>query len=107
MNRMMKRGAALLLALTLTLGLAACGKDKDNGTEQLTGKVYVPEFLDFNLDVEYISGGCATGDAVYLMGSESQEREETDPATGEILYYYDEIYSLLSLIHISEPTRPY
>ncbi len=94
MNRMMKRGAALLLALTLTLGLAACGKDKDNGTEQLTGKVYVPEFLDFNLDVEYISGGCATGDAVYLMGSKSQEREETDPATGEILYYYDEIYSL-------------
>ena len=106
MNRMMKRGAALLLALTLTLGLAACGKDKDNGTEQLTGKVYVPEFLDFNLDVEYISGGCATGDAVYLMGSKSQEREETDPATGEILYYYDEIYSLYRIpLDGSEPVK--
>ena len=106
MNRMMKRGAALLLALTLTLGLAACGKDKDNGTEQLTGKVYVPEFLDFNLDVEYISGGCATGDAVYLMGSESQEREETDPATGEILYYYDEIYSLYRIpLDGSDPVK--
>ena len=106
MNRMMKRGAALLLALTLTLGLAACGKDKDNGTEQLTGKVYVPEFLDFNLDVEYISGGCATGDAVYLMGSKSQEREETDPATGEILYYYDEIYSLYRIpLDGSDPVK--
>lgn len=106
MNRMMKRGAALLLTLTLTLGLAACGKDKDNGTEQLTGKVYVPEFLDFNLDVEYISGGCATGDAVYLMGSKSQEREETDPATGEILYYYDEIYSLYRIpLDGSEPVK--
>ena len=106
MNRMMKRGAALLLTLTLTLGLAACGKDKDNGTEQLTGKVYVPEFLDFNLDVEYISGGCATGDAVYLMGSKSQEREETDPATGEILYYYDEIYSLYRIpLDGSDPVK--
>ena len=106
MNRMMKRGAALLLALTLTLGLAACGKDKDNGTKQLTGKVYVPEFLDFNLDVEYISGGCATGDAVYLMGSKSQEREETDPATGEILYYYDEIYSLYRIpLDGSDPVK--
>ena len=83
MDHRIKKGLTALLAACMLLSLAACGKDKDNGTEQLTGKVYVPEFLDFNLDVEYISGGCATGDAVYLMGSKSQEREETDPATGE------------------------
>ena len=106
MDHRIKKGLTALLAACMLLSLAACGKDKDNGTEQLTGKVYVPEFLDFNLDVEYISGGCATGDAVYLMGSKSQEREETDPATGEILYYYDEIYSLYRIpLDGSDPVK--
>ena len=94
MNRL-KKGTALLLALVLALALAACGsRDDDNRTEQLTGTVYVPEFLDFKLDVDYIQTGCASNDAVYILGSKGQEREETDPETGEVMYYYDETYSL-------------
>ena len=44
-----KRLTALLLALCVLLGLTACGSGGDqksgDNTEQLSGTVYVPEFL--------------------------------------------------------------
>ena len=80
---------ALLLALTMLLSLAACGgKDGDSkGDDQLlSGKVYVPEFIDFDVGLTYIDSGCSDGKNVYVAGTVSTETEETDPATGEILF---------------------
>ena len=81
MNRNGKRAAALLLAACLLLGLAACGSKDGGKTQQLTGKVYVPQFMDFKLDIDYIQGGCADEENVYIIGSKDEETEEpTDEA---------------------------
>ena len=49
MNRAGKRIVALLLALSMALGLAACGKDKESDdTKQLSSTVYVPEYIDLD-----------------------------------------------------------
>lgn len=71
MDRTKKRAAAALLALSMLLALSACGKnqDKDNA-QQLSGTVYVPQFMDLNLDLgkQYdIDGGCTDGTNVYLL----------------------------------------
>ena len=49
MNRMVKRVLTGLLATCMLLSLAACGKDKDEDAEQLSGTVFVPEFIDLDL----------------------------------------------------------
>ena len=60
-----KKAAALLLALSMVLGLAACGGGDD--TSQLSGTIYVPKFIDFNLDAEYINSGFCDGQNVYVI----------------------------------------
>lgn len=88
-----KRLAALLLAACLLAGLTACGSKEDK-TAQLTGKVYVPQFLDCKLDVDYIQGGCADEENVYIIGNTDEEAEETDPDTGETYTTYTSHYDL-------------
>lgn len=53
MRKHTNRLTALLLALCIVLGLAACGSGKDSGeADQLSGIVYVPEFIDLGLEVD-------------------------------------------------------
>ena len=65
-----KRALAALLALCMLLALAACG-NKEDDTQQLSAKVYVPEFLSLDLDLLgkdfYLSSGCTDGTNVYLL----------------------------------------
>ena len=72
MNTIKKRAAALLLALAMTLSLAACGKEKDDA-QQLSGTVYVPRFIDLDLESlgkNYdMDSGCTDGTNVYLLVS--------------------------------------
>lgn len=69
MNRAGKRIVALLLALSMTLGLAACGKDKESDdTKQLSSTVYVPEYIDLDMGKNTnVYGGCTDGKNVYLL----------------------------------------
>ena len=86
-HRNKRRLAALLLAACMALGLTACGgggTDTDNAG-QLSGKVYGPSFVDINMDVEDVMGGCSDGENLYLLAQvKDGEREETytDPDTG-------------------------
>ena len=61
MRRHGKKLTALLLALCMALGLAACGgggeDKKQDGASPLSGTVYVPEFMDLDLDADDITAG--------------------------------------------------
>ena len=75
-----KKTLALLLAVCLLLSLlAGCGK-KDN-TQQLSATVYVPKYLDLNIDVDYINGGCSDGENIYLIGERSEEIRQEIPGS--------------------------
>ncbi len=68
MNRTLKRVLTALLAACMLLSLAACGKDKDADAEQLSGTVFVPEFIDLDLGKNSnVQGGCTDGTYVYLL----------------------------------------
>ena len=83
-----KKAAALLLALSMVLGLAACGGGDD--TSQLSGTIYVPKFIDFNLDAEYINSGFCDGQNVYVIADVRTEAEPyVDPETGESFPNYE------------------
>ena len=84
-----RKWAALLLALSMALGLTACGSKDGGGKEQLSGTVYVPQFMDCKLNVDYINSGCVAGENVYVIGEINEETKETDPNTGEEYYRYD------------------
>ena len=97
MKRSGKKTLALLLAVCTLLGLlAGCGK-KDN-TQQLSATVYVPKYLDLDIDVDYISGGCSDGENIYLIGERTEEIEQTIPGgeAGEESTYttYRNIYDI-------------
>ena len=86
-----KRLTALLLALCVTLGLAACGSGGDDtggNTETISGTVYVPKFVDLDLEADYIQGGCCDGTNVYIIAETSKEEEVTDPDSGETYTNY-------------------
>lgn len=93
-----KKLTALLLAASLFLGLAACGgKDPD---EQLSGTVYVPEFMEFDLNelgIEYINTGCCDGTYVYILADAGKEVEVTDPETGDTYFNYESRTSIFRL----------
>ncbi len=76
------RSLALLLAASLLPGLlAGCGKKDD--TRQLSANVYVPQYLDVALDVDYVRDGCSDGENIYLIGQKETETVREDPETGE------------------------
>ena len=87
MKRYGKQLTAALLALCITLGLAACGGGGDGesggGANALSGKVYVPQFMELNMDVDYISGGCCDGKNIYILANLNEKETVTDPDTGE------------------------
>ena len=84
-----KKVTALLLALCMVLGLAACGNGGDD-TSQLSGTIYMPEYIDFNLDAEYINSGYCDGQIVYVIAEIRTETEPyVDPDTGESFPNYE------------------
>lgn len=87
-----KRRMALLAAACLLLGLlAGCGKK--NNTQQLSANVYVPKYLDLELDLDYVRSGCSDGENLYIVGQTGHDTTETDPVSGETYtgwtYTYD------------------
>lgn len=86
-----KKLTALLLAFCIVLGLAACGSggdDKNADTDQLSGTIYVPSFIDLDLEAEYINSACCDGQNVYVVADISNEEEVTDPETGVVSTNY-------------------
>ena len=66
---------ASLLALCLILGLAACGDGGgDSDAERLSGPIYVPEFIELDLELDYVNGGCCDGRYIYILGEISKPR---------------------------------
>lgn len=91
MRSHVKKATALLLAACMLLGLAACGKsnngNKNDGSgdnaNQLSGTVYVPEFIDLKLEAEYINSGCSDGQYIYLI-AETAHKVLVDSEGNEI-----------------------
>lgn len=94
MNGMGKRRVALTLALCLALGLlAGCGK-KSGGDQQLSATVYVPSYLDAEVDASYFNGGCVDGNNVYLIAANEKETPVTNPEDGSVYYNYETTYGI-------------
>jgi len=88
-----KKFLILLLALSMLLSLAACGKDKSGGdgdSQQLSGTVYVPEYinLDFGKNSQVVEA-CTDGKNVYILSVKYPDYEAGE--TG------DNVYTLQSL----------
>ena len=58
------RLTALLLAMLMVLGLTGCdggGKNEDN-KEQLSSKIYLPTYVDIDMDLRDVTDGCTDGE---------------------------------------------
>jgi len=90
MQALRKNIILLLLTGCILLSLASCGeKDSD---QQFSGTVYVPEFLEFNLEelgVQYVNTGCCDGTYVYILTEVAEEVETTDSFSGETYMSYE------------------
>ena len=76
MKKYGKKLTALLLTVCVLLTAAACGKSgggEDSSAEQLSGTVYVPEFIKCELDVEHIDSACSDGQYIYMVAEISEE----------------------------------
>ena len=98
MRRHGKKLTALLLALCMALGLAACGgggeDKKQDGASPLSGTVYVPEFMDLDLDADDITAGCCDGTNIYVVAEKNTEKEAANPFTGETYTAYSSEYCI-------------
>ena len=102
MKTNLKRLLALLLALTMLLSLAACGKDKEsaaaeNGNNDTTlladelGYGYLSDYQELALPMDYVNSVSSVGGKIYLAGDHYDEETYTnetmmvvlDPATGD------------------------
>lgn len=104
-----RKCAALLLAVCMVLSLSACGKEGGGDTQQLSGMVYVPEFVDCGLeDVRYVNQVCSDGQNIYFTADVLGEEVEdtwTDPDTGETeTYTYNESRTGLFRMDLSAGT---
>jgi len=84
------RKLPLLLAFCLLLGLlAGCGK-KDNDAQQLSANVYVPKYLDLNIDEDYIyESGSSDGKFLYFIAGKDEEiKQPSDSGDTDDMYYY-------------------
>ena len=54
------------------MGLAACGGGEDSDAERLSGTIYVPEFIELDMELDYINSGCCDGRYIYLLGDISK-----------------------------------
>ena len=89
MKKLMKKITALILCVGMLAVCSACGP---GGDDALSGTVYVPEFLEFDLSalgIEYINTGCCDGEYIYILAEAMQAVEETDPFTGESYTSYE------------------
>ena len=83
-----KRLTALLLALVLILGAAACGAGgNEEDASPLSGTVYVPEFIDVDVGMEHIQGGCSDGKNLYLAGYVRDEPDSQENYDGHYAIY--------------------
>ena len=97
MDRSGKRGLTLLLAVSLLLGLlSGCGK-KENA-QQLSANVYVPQYIDPGVNVEYVRDSCTDGEYLYFVGYTSEQRELKDPETDDVYYRYTENYDIYRML---------
>lgn len=98
MRRHGKKLTALLLALCMALGLAACGgggeDKKQDEASPLSGTVYVPEFMDLDLDADDITAGCCDGTNIYVVAEKNTEKEAANPFTGETYTAYSSEYCI-------------
>lgn len=81
-----KKMIALLLAVCTFLGLTAC--DGKAAEEQLSGTVYVPEFMEFDLSewgIEYINTGCCDGTYVYILADVGKESRKLTLRQGKLI----------------------
>ena len=89
---------AAVLAVLLPVALTACGASRQE--DGLTGTVYIPEFLTFDMGdsgIEYINSGCCDGEYFYVLAEASREVEMTDPYTGDTytnFEYYTSIFRM-------------
>ena len=85
MKKWMKKITAILLAVTMTIGVAGCGGSSDDKTPKKEF-YYVPEYYDLSMKTDYISNAEMTEDKLYLFGS--SWNNETGDVT-QYMYCYD------------------